>query len=157
MSPGADTIIQGALERRNLPALFAALPLLRDLDPQQLRDLSSEIEWFSLPGGATLYEAGQVADGLYAVVNGALAIYLARTNGGVQYAGQVCGGETIGEQEVISEQARTATVIALRDTEVARLSNSSFELLTQRNPQSMRQVARIMAQRIDALQRTGRQ
>jgi NTE family protein len=157
MSPGADTIIQGALERRNLPALFAALPLLRDLDPQQLRDLSSEIEWFSLPGGATLYEAGQVADGLYAVVNGALGIYLARTNGGVQYAGQVCGGETVGELEVISDQPRTATVIALRDTEVARLSNKSFELLLEKNPQSMRQIARIMAQRLDTLQRTGRQ
>jgi NTE family protein len=157
MSPGADTIIQGALDRRNLPALFAALPLLRDLDPQQLRDLSSEIEWFSLPGGATLYEAGQAADGLYAVVNGALGVYLSRTGGGVQYAGQVCGGETVGELEVISDQPRTATVIALRDTEVARLSNKSFELLLEKNPQSMRQIARIMAQRLDALQRTGRQ
>jgi NTE family protein len=156
MSPGTDTIIQSALDRRNLPALFAALPLLRDLDPQQLRDLSSEIEWFSLPGGATLYEAGQPADGLYAVVNGALGIYLARTAGGVQYAGQICGGEVVGELEVISDQPRTATVIALRDTEVARLSNKSFELLLEKNPQSMRQIARIMALRLDSLQRTGR-
>jgi NTE family protein len=157
MSPGADTLIQGALASRNLPALFAALPLLRDLDPQQLRDISSDIEWFSLPGGATLFEAGQPADGLYAVVNGALGIYLNRANGATQYAGQVCGGETIGELEVISDQPRTATVIALRDSEVARLSNKSFELLLEKNPQSMRQIARIMAQRIDALQRTGRQ
>lgn len=156
MSPGTDTIIQSALDRRNLPALFAALPLLKDLDPQQLRDLSSEIEWFSLPGGATLYESGQPADGLYAVVNGALGIYLTRTNGGVQYAGQVCGGEVVGELEVISDQPRTATVIALRDSEVARLSNRSFELLLEKNPQSMRQIARIMALRLDALQRTGR-
>jgi NTE family protein len=157
MSPGTDTIIQGALASRNLPALFAALPLLRDLDAQQLRDISSEIEWFSLPGGATLFEAGQPADGMYAVVNGALGIYLSRTNGGVQYAGQVCGGETVGEVEVISDQPRTATVVALRDSEVARLSNRSFELLLEKNPQSMRQIARILAQRIDALQRTGRQ
>jgi NTE family protein len=157
MSPGTDTIIQSALASRNLPALFAALPLLRDLDAQQLRDISTEIEWFSLPGGATLFESGQPADGMYAVVNGALGIYLSRANGGVQYAGQVCGGETVGEVEVISEQPRTATVIALRDTEVARLSNKSFELLLEKNPQSMRQVARILAQRIDALQRTGRQ
>jgi NTE family protein len=156
MSPGADTIIQGALASRNLPALFSALPLLRDLDHQQLRDISSEIEWFSLPGGATLFEAGQPTDGLYVVVNGALGIYLNRANGGVQYAGQVCGGETVGELEVISDQPRTATVIALRDSEVARLSNRSFELLLEKNPQSMRQIARIMAQRIDALQRTGR-
>jgi hypothetical protein len=72
MSPGTDTIIQNALERRNLQALFAALPLLRELDPQQLRDVSAEIQWFPLSGGATLFEAGQVPNGLYAVVNGAL-------------------------------------------------------------------------------------
>ena len=97
MSPGTDTIIQGALDRRNLQALFAALPLLRDLDAQQLRDISAEIEWFSLPGGATLFEAGQVADGLYAVVNGALGIYASRAGGGAQFVGQVRGGETVGE------------------------------------------------------------
>lgn len=33
MSPGPDTLIQSALERRNLLALMAALPLLRDLSP----------------------------------------------------------------------------------------------------------------------------
>ncbi len=157
MKPGTDTIIQSALERRNLPALFAALPLLRELDAQQLRDVSAEIEWFSLPGGATLYEVGQAADGLYAVVNGALGIYASRATGGAQYVGQICGGETVGEVEVLSGQPRTATVIALRDTEVARLSVKSFELLLEKNPQSMRQIARIMAQRLEILQRTGRQ
>ena len=157
MSPGTDTLIQSALERRNLPALFAALPLLRDLDAQQLRDVSAEIEWFSVPGGAILYEAGQPADGLYAVVNGALGIYVPRVTGGTQYVGQICGGETVGEVEVISGQPRTATVVALRDTEVARLPHKSFELLLEKNPHSMRQIARIMAQRLDTLQRTGRQ
>jgi NTE family protein len=157
MNPGTDTLIQSALERRNLPALFAALPLLRDLDAQQLRDVSAEIEWFSVPGGAILYEAGQAADGLYAVVNGALGIYVARVTGGTQYVGMISGGETVGEVEVISGQPRTATVIALRDTEVARLSQKSFELLLEKNPHSLRQIARIMAQRLDALQRTGRQ
>jgi NTE family protein len=157
MSPGTDTIIQGALERRNLQALFAALPLLRDLDPQQLRDISAEIEWFSLPGGAKLFEAGQVADGLYAVVNGALGVYASRSDGGAHYVGQIVGGETVGEVEVISGQPRGSTVIALRDTEVARLPLPAFEWLVQKNPQSMRQIARIMAQRLEALQDTAPQ
>jgi NTE family protein len=157
MSPGTDTIIQNALERRNLQALFAALPLLRDLDPQQLRDISAEIEWFSLPGGATLFEAGQAADGLYAVVNGALGVYASRSSGGPHYVGQIVGGETVGEVEVISGRPRSATVIALRDTEVARLSIKSFELLVERNPQSMRQIARIMAQQLETLRRPRRQ
>jgi hypothetical protein len=31
MSPGTDTLIQNAVDGHNMPALFAALPLLRDL------------------------------------------------------------------------------------------------------------------------------
>src|SRR5438876_2978878 len=75
MSPGPDTMILSALERHNLPALFAALPLLRDLDSEVLAEITREVEWFSVPGGATLYEAGQPADGLYVVVNGTLGLF----------------------------------------------------------------------------------
>jgi len=63
-APGTDTIIQRAAEQRNLPALFAALPLLRDIGDAHLREITDEIEWFSLPGGATLFTAGQAADGV---------------------------------------------------------------------------------------------
>jgi CRP-like cAMP-binding protein len=73
--PGPDTMIQGALDRRNLRALFAALPLLKDLEADFLESITREIEWFSLPGGATLFSAGQLVDGLYVVVNGVLGVY----------------------------------------------------------------------------------
>jgi hypothetical protein len=49
MSPGPDTPILSALERRNLLALMAALPLLRDLSPTLLEEIAREVEWFSLP------------------------------------------------------------------------------------------------------------
>ena len=65
-------MIQSALDRRNVLALFAALPLLKDLEAGLLDGITREIEWFSLPGGTTLFSTGQVADGLYVVVNGAL-------------------------------------------------------------------------------------
>ena len=74
MSPGPDTLILSALERRNLPALFAALPLLRDLDGALLTEIAREVEWFSVPRGTVLFSAGDPVDGLYVVINGALAV-----------------------------------------------------------------------------------
>jgi NTE family protein len=152
VSPGPDTIIQSALDRRNLPALFAALPLLRDLDAELLAEVTGEVEWFSLPGGATLYAAGQPADGLYVVVNGALGVYSMRPGGGAQLFGRVAAGETVGEGEVFSGRPRVSTVSALRDTEVARLSVKTFETLIARHPQSLRQIASLAMQRLEALQ-----
>src|SRR5580658_6773774 len=102
MSPGPDTMIQSAMDRRNLPALFAALPLLKQLDADSIGELANEIEWFSMPGGATLYSAGQAADGLYVIINGAFGIYVAQPGGGSAYIGQLSGGQIAGQMEVIS-------------------------------------------------------
>ena len=122
MSPGPDTMILRALEHRNLPALFAALPLLRDLDAELLAEITREVEWFSVPGGMSLFEAGQPVDGLYVVVNGALEVYVPQPAGGARLAGRVVAGETVGEAEVLSGGNRSVTIVAVRDTEVARLA-----------------------------------
>jgi NTE family protein len=152
MSPGPDTMILRALEHRNLPALFAALPLLRDLDAELLTEITREVEWFSVPGGMALFEAGQPVDGLYVVVNGALEVYVPQPAGGSRLAGRVSAGETVGEAEVISGGSRSVTIVAVRDTEVARLAVSTFEKLVSRNPQTLRHIANVVVKRLETLQ-----
>jgi len=152
MSPGPDTLIQSAMDRRNLPGLFAALPLLRQLDPDSIGELANEIEWFSMPGGATLYSAGQPADGLYVIINGAFGIYVAQPGEGSGFIEQVSGGQIAGEMEVISGNARSTTLVALRDSEVARLSCATFEKLVRKHPQALRYIATTLAGRVHTLQ-----
>ena len=155
MSPGPDTLIQSALERRNLFGLLAALPLLRDLSPTLREEITREVEWFSLPGGTTLFTAGDAVDGLYVVVNGALGVYVASPGGGARLAGEVLAGETAGEMEVLSGTRRSATLISLRDTEVARLSLRTFERLIAAHPESLRRIANIVVRRLELLQQAG--
>jgi NTE family protein len=155
MAPGTDTIIQRAAEQRNLLDLFGALPLLRDLDTARLREISHEIEWFSLPGGATLFEAGQAADGLYVVINGALEAHVREASGLQARVGSILPGESIGEMELITGKSRTATVTAVRDTELARLPGTTFDRLVARSPESMRHVAKALAHRLELQQAPG--
>jgi NTE family protein len=156
MSPGHDTMIQSAMDRRNLPALFAALPLLKELDANSIAELAQEIEWFSLPGGATLYCSGQAADGLYVIVNGALGIYAAQPSGGSRYVGRLSAGQTAGEMEAISGKPRSTTLVALRDSEVARLSRATFDKLVDQHPQTLRYIAKGLAEQVDSLQQAHR-
>ncbi|MBS0417456.1 MAG: patatin-like phospholipase family protein [Proteobacteria bacterium] len=153
--PGPDTLIQIAADRRNLPALFAALPLLKEISSGSIELLAQEIEWFSMQGGTTLYSTGQVSDGLYVVINGALGVFTGHAGGGSRYVGQLSAGHTAGENEAISGGARTTTVIALRDSEVARLSPATFERLTREHPQVLRYIVQELADRVDTLQRPG--
>ena len=49
---------------RDPVALLNASSIFRDLDTETLRTIGSALDWLSLPGGATLFEAGEPS-GLY--------------------------------------------------------------------------------------------
>ncbi|HMK85014.1 MAG TPA: patatin-like phospholipase family protein [Steroidobacteraceae bacterium] len=154
--PGYDTMIQSAVDRRNLPALFAALPLLKDLDADSIGHLANEIAWFSVPGGAPLYSSGEAADCLYVIVNGAFGIYADQPGGGSRYIETLSAGQIAGDMEIFAGKARSTTLVALRDSEVARLSSTTFEKLIAMHPQALRHIARRLAEQVGALQQTQR-
>jgi NTE family protein len=156
MSPGSDTMIMSAMERRNLLALFAALPLLRELDVQSLGELADEIQWFSVPSGMALYSSGDGADGLYVIINGAFGIYTSKSSAGSEYLGKLVAGQLAGDVELISGRARSTTLVALRDSEVARLSSPTFEKLVAKHPHTLRLMARGLADQVDALRQQSR-
>ena len=128
------------------------MPLLRR-DPELLDEIRDEIRWFALPGGTTLFEAGDAPDALYLVVSGNLGAYSLSAEGHRRLVGTIAAGETVGEMALISGKARNATVIALRDTELGALSREAFDKLMLSHPQGLRRVAELMAQRLDASQR----
>jgi NTE family protein len=156
MSPGYDTMIQSAVDRRNLPALLAALPLLKELDANLIGELATEIAWFSVPGGVRLYSAGEVADSLYVIVNGAFAVYSAPARGGSACIGTLPAGRVAGDMDLIAGSARSTTLVALRDSEVARLSSATFERLIRQYPQTLRTVAKGLAEQVRTLQQGDR-
>jgi NTE family protein len=152
MSLEHETIVETAIERRSVLGMLAALPLFRDLDVALLGEISQEIEWFSLPGGSTLFEAGDAADGLYFVISGCLGAYARSLDGHSQLIGRMLAGETVGEMALISGRPRTATVIALRDTEVGRFSKSAFEALMLAHPQGLLRIAQLTVARLESSQ-----
>lgn len=64
--------------------------------------------------------------------------------------GEYGHGESIGEVEVLTASLRTNTIIAVRDSETARIPRTLFEMLSIQNPSLMVKVSRIVANRIAA-------
>ena len=50
--------------------LLRGLELFRHLDAATLDELAQELEWFALPGGATLFEYGDPSDALCVLKSG---------------------------------------------------------------------------------------
>ena len=151
-----DTIVETAIERRNMLSLLGTLQLFRGLDASILAAIAAEIEWFSLPGGASLFEAGDPPDALYFVISGCLGAFARTPDGHTRLVGRVTAGETVGEMALISGKPRTASVHALRDSEIGRFSKQAFDTLLLDHPQAMLRIAQLTVQRLENSQRQQR-
>lgn len=120
--------------RDKMPHLSAA-SLFRTVDPSAMESLLPGLDWRTLPGGATLFRAGDAADSLYIVLSGRLRIYTARPDGTQEAIREIGRGESVGELALLTGRPRSATARAVRDTELARFSRAVFENALRRHPQ----------------------
>jgi NTE family protein len=134
----------------DLEGVLAGLPLFATLGPETRREIAAACEWLSLPGGSTLFEAGEPTDALYVVLSGALASLAPGPAAQRRMLGRVGAGETVGEMGLISGKPRSATVVALRDSEVARLSRAAFEQVVLARPDALLRLAQITVSRLES-------
>ena len=84
------------------PLSLALLPLFAELDRETLEELSTTLEWFSLPGGWTLFRDGDQANALYIVTSGTLGVMRPDIEGKLKLSTRVYVGETVGEMALVS-------------------------------------------------------
>jgi NTE family protein len=153
MSLDSESFMGGSGESHDVRGFVQSLPIFAGLDDALLDAITTQIEWFAVPGGMTLFEAGEPPDALYVVVSGSLGAYAPSPEGHRRLVGRIMTGETVGEMALISGKPRNATVIALRDTELGRLPRAAFEKLMLSHPQGLLRISQLMAQRLDSAQR----
>ena len=125
-------------------AMLASLPLFSGLPKTVIDAAVAELEWISLPGGSLLFEAGAPADSVYFVVSGCLGAF----GTGGELVGRIAAGESVGEMGLIVSRPRAATVRALRDSELARLSSGTFERVLLSHPEAILRLARLSVERL---------
>lgn len=107
--------------------------------------------WFSLPGGARLFHAGEPADTLYLLRAGRLGVFRQdHRQGEPRLLGVVTPGEPVGEMALITGAPHTATVVALRDSEVLALPSEAFFEVVRKIPELMIELARLALERARA-------
>lgn len=119
--------------------------------PFVLADIDNELEWITLPSGQTLFNQGDVPDGAYILVAGRLQMTTKLLDGREVVNDAILAGETIGETALLTNQPQSHTVYAVRDSELVKLSNFSFELMLQRNTRAIHNIAHILGKRLGNL------
>ncbi|MBK6334246.1 MAG: cyclic nucleotide-binding domain-containing protein [Betaproteobacteria bacterium] len=122
--------------------------LFGELDEQALRELEARLQWLPLAGGATLFREGDRGDDVYIVVNGRLRVVTTDRDGQERVLEEVGRGAAVGELALLTGEPRAATIVAVRDSDLLRLSKAAFDELLLSQPRAMMQIARAAAMRL---------
>ena len=139
------------------PDYLANIRMFDHLDEDDRTSLANVIDELKVAKGHTLFQAGDPGDSLFIVVTGEIELFIKDTVGQkiVLHAAQP--GDMFGELAMLDSGPRTATAVALIDSEVLVLDRDDLTLLFQRKPETaLHMLASLtgLTRKADALLRT---
>lgn len=124
--------------------------ILPDVEPQAIDLLRHHLQWVELPAGEVLLRQGDPGDSMYLSISGRLRV-TARDDAGTERVLREMGrGEVIGEMSLYTDQPRSATVVAIRDSVLVRLAKPEFVKLLASSAQMSIALTRQMIRRLTA-------
>lgn len=133
----------------SLHRILRRTEVFAELSDKELQVLSLELEWVSLPADETLFEKGDAGDSLFVTVSGRLEAFDPDAPPDQRLWGRITPGELVGEMAILTGDSRRATVRALRDSVLLRLTKARFLQLVERNPRMLLSLSRLLLERIE--------
>lgn len=130
----------------DLKACLAQSPLFSQLDAASLDELHAAFEYRQLRRGETLFQRGETGDAFYFLASGRLQIVKDSV------VGELEPGDTFGELALIGEQARAATIVAVRDSELGRLPKQQFQQLLKNQQSIAIELIKLLGKRLNEQQ-----
>jgi len=147
--------VAAVVQRRiHQAALRVALPHAVGGDAALLDLLCERATWVHLQRDEVLWEQDAHVDGWYVLVSGELAIVVTQ-HGERRTVGHVRRGEVFGEVALLCGQRRTASVLAARESWIARFDHQLLEDAVLTRNDALRALLRTTAGRLSAQARAG--
>jgi predicted acylesterase/phospholipase RssA/CRP-like cAMP-binding protein len=132
-------------------AFLISIPFFASLDESTRLELAEQLEPVHAVAGEVILRQGDAGDGLFLVVSGRLRVSTAADGAehGAEHVLYDLGRSAIvGEIALLTGQPRTATVRAVRDSDLLLLRLSSFTSLVGRRPVLLTELTRLLVDRL---------
>ncbi len=125
---------------------------LGPVDDAALAILREHLEWVEVAAGQTLMAQGEAGDAMYLSISGRLRAYVRDEDGIEHMVREMARGQIIGEMSLYTDEPRSATVVAIRDSVLVRLNKPQFQHLLQSSAQASIALTRQLIRRLQAVQ-----
>jgi lysophospholipid hydrolase len=104
--------------------------LFASLSADAMTALQAQLTPVTLMSGEILFKEGEPSDSLYIVISGRLRVFSRATDDqSERLVADLGHGEIVGEMGLVCGEPRSATVVAIRDTNLAKLSEAGLNQL----------------------------
>ncbi|MDB5240225.1 MAG: phospholipase, partial [Spirosoma sp.] len=129
--------------------LYTALTtVFGEFDASLFSQIKPKLQWVEISGGETLFKQNDPANSMYMVISGRLEVFLADPDGHSKKIGEVMRGGIVGEMSILTDQPIWATVIALRDSILVRVSKQILDYIISVSPGVLRSITRLVIERL---------
>jgi CRP/FNR family transcriptional regulator, cyclic AMP receptor protein len=126
----------------------AGTHLLSRLPAQISADLFEKSRTLQLAADAVLFLEGDRGDGCYRVDRGLLKVSVISSTGGERILAILGHGAVVGELSILDELPRSASVTAIRDSQLSFISRQQFAAVAKAHPEIYRHITNLLAARL---------
>ena len=127
--------------------LMRRLPFFAKMEPSTLKLLCFSSERLTFHAGQVMFYAGDVADAVYVMIEGHVAI-TAPASGGPVLVGTLGPMDIVGEIAIFADLTRTATVTATTPVDALRIAKEQLISIIRGNPDAALELLRQLATRL---------
>jgi CRP-like cAMP-binding protein len=161
LAPGLELAVEhlapaGSVEKpaSELDARVARLELFRALDPKAIAELAKGSRLLLFSPGETIIRQGEEGTELFGVERGEVEILVKLKASELVRVAKLGPGAVFGEAALLTGGARTATIVAITESELLAVSRSAFQKVIQQKPELAEKLTNLLASRMDQLSQT---
>ena len=121
------------------------------MDYKSHKEIYKKGKWVFLEDNSNLFNYGEKSDSFYLLVTGLLKAYIPK-KGELIEVGEIYEGEVIGEMGILTNEARSASIFATRDSVVFKIDLEKANEIIMQYPLVLLQVATKIADRLRNVQ-----
>ncbi|XP_044730911.1 neuropathy target esterase sws isoform X1 [Chrysoperla carnea] len=137
----------GLMREQPKIVLHIAHTVVKRLSPF-VRQVDFALDWVFLESGRAVYRQDDESDSTFIVLSGRLRSVITHSNGKKELVGEYGKGDLIGIVEMVTQTKRSTTVMAVRDSELAKLPEGLFNAIKLRFPIVVTRLINLLGHRI---------
>ncbi|XP_021934168.1 neuropathy target esterase sws isoform X5 [Zootermopsis nevadensis] len=143
----SKTTFYSIMRDRPQVVLHIAHTVVRRLSPF-VRQVDFALDWVFVESGRAVYRQGDESDSTFIVLSGRLRSVITQSNGKKELVGEYGKGDLVGIVEMVTQTPRSTTVMAVRDSELAKLPEGLFNAIKLRFPIVVTRLINLLGHRI---------